>query len=162
MAIEYSFTTKWETSAPIHDVWETIRLSLEWPQWWKSFVSVTEIVPGDDRGIGSLRRYTLQSPTRYKLTFDLLLTDRIEHKLLSGKAEGELAGTGIWHFDVKNSITCIECQWNVRTTKAWMNALAFLLKPAFQYNHRLVMKNGAGYLAQRLGVPVKDVSQRAS
>src|ERR1039457_5516743 len=98
MAIEYSFTTKWKTTAPIHDAWEAIRLSLEWPKWWKSFVSVTESEPGDELGIGSIRRYTLQSPTHYKLTFDLLLTERIENKLLKGEASGELAGTGIWHF----------------------------------------------------------------
>jgi hypothetical protein len=157
MAIEYSFTTHWKTTASINDVWEAIRFSLEWPGWWKSFVAVKEIVPGDEMGIGSIRRYTLKSPTHYKLTFDLLLTDRIEHKLLSGKVSGELEGTGIWHFDVRDGITFIECQWNVRTTKAWMNALAFMLRPAFKYNHRMVMKQGAQYLAKKLGVPVDDV-----
>ena len=97
MAIAYSFTTKWETDAPVGDVWEAIRNSLDWPRWWKSFISVTETTPGDSLGIGSVRKYTLQSPTRYKLSFDMLLTDRIEHKLLAGKATGELAGTGTWH-----------------------------------------------------------------
>lgn len=157
MAIAYSFTTKWETNAPVGDVWEAIRNSLDWPKWWKSFISVTETTPGDAQGIGSVRKYTLQSPTRYKLTFDMLLTDRIEHKLLAGKATGELAGTGTWHFDTRNGKTYIECQWNVATTKAWMNIFAFLLKPAFQYNHRKVMKDGAKYLEQRLGAPVSDI-----
>lgn len=158
MAIAYSFTTKWKTSAPVHDVWEAIRLSLDWPQWWKSFVSVTELQPGDNLGIGSIRRYTLQSPTRYKLTFDLLLTERVEHKKLKGEASGELAGTGTWLFDIRDGMTYIECQWNVSTTKAWMNLLAFILKPAFQYNHKQVMKKGAGFLAQRLGTEVTDFS----
>ena len=158
MAIAYSFTTEWETTASIADVWEAIRNSLEWPQWWKSFISVTETIPGDELGIGSVRKYTLQSPTSYKLTFDMLLTDRVEYKLLSGKADGELAGTGTWHFDVRNGKTYIECRWNVSTTKAWMNALAFILKPAFQYNHRKVMKDGAKYLEKRLGAPVTDIS----
>lgn len=158
MAIEYSFITKWKTSAPVHEVWETIRLSLEWPQWWKSFISVIELEPGDEMGIGSIRRYTLKSPTQYKLTFDLLLTDRVENKLLKGVASGELAGEGIWHFRVLDGITYIECHWNVRTTKVWMNALAFILRPAFQYNHRLVMKKGAKYLEKKIGAPVTDIS----
>jgi hypothetical protein len=158
MPIEYSFTTRWKTKAPIHEVWEAIRLSLDWPQWWKSFESVIELQPGDEMGIGSVRRYTLQSPTRYKLSFDLLLTDRIEHKLLKGRASGELAGTGTWTFEEKDGMTYVQCLWNVSTTKSWMNTLAFLLKPAFKYNHRLVMKKGAKYLAQRLGVEVRDIS----
>lgn len=158
MAIEYSFVTRWKTPAPIHEVWEAIRLSLDWPQWWRSFVSVKELVPGNDLGIGSVRRYTLQSPAKYKLTFDLLLTDRVEHKLLKGVASGELAGEGIWHFQVLDGTTYVECHWNVKTTKAWMNALAFVLRPAFQYNHKLVMKKGAKYLEQKLAVPVTDIS----
>jgi hypothetical protein len=158
MAIEYSFTTRWKTAAPIHEAWEAIRLSLEWPQWWKSFTSVVELKPGNEMGIGSIRRYTLQSPTKYKLSFDLLLTDRIEHRALKGTASGDLAGTGTWRFEEKDGLTYIECQWNVKTTKAWMNLLAFILKPAFKYNHSLVMKKGAKYLSNRLGVEVTDIS----
>ena len=158
MAIEYSFTTRWKTGAPLHDVWDAVRLSLEWPQWWKSFTSVTEIEPGDANSIGSIRRYTLKSPTSYKLTFDMLLTDRNECKVLSGKATGELEGTGTWKFSERNGITYIECLWNVKTTRAWMNLFAFILRPAFEYNHRLVMKNGARYLEKKLGVPVADIS----
>ncbi|MCW3123460.1 MAG: polyketide cyclase [Flavipsychrobacter sp.] len=158
MAIEYSFTTKWETTAPVADAWEAIRNSLDWPLWWKSFVSVTETKGGDDRGIGSIRTYTLKSPTGYKLSFDMLLTDRVDHKLLSGKATGELAGTGTWHFNVRDNKTYIECKWNVATTKAWMNMLAFILRPAFEYNHRMVMKKGAKYLEGKLGMPVNDIS----
>jgi hypothetical protein len=158
MAIEYSFTTKWKTTAPIHDVWEAIRLSLYWPKWWKSFVSVIELEHGDDRGIGSIRRYTLKSPSHYTLSFDMLLTDREEYKLLSGKATGELEGTGTWHFYEQDGMTWIECHWNVKTTKAWMNALAFILRPAFSYNHRMVMKKGAQFLAKKLNTPVFDIS----
>ncbi len=158
MAIAYAFTTRWKTSAPLHDVWETIRNSLQWPEWWKSFESVAELRPGDELGIGSIRRYTLQSPTRYKLTFDMLLTERVEHETLRGEASGELAGSGTWHFKVIDGVTYIECLWNVRTTRAWMNMLAFLLKPVFRYNHKLVMKKGAGFLAQRLNATVLDIS----
>lgn len=158
MAIEYSFVTRWKTKVPLHLVWETIRLSLEWPQWWKSFTAVTELQPGDEMGIGSIRRYTLQSPAKYKLTFDLLLTERMEHKLLKGIASGELAGEGIWHFREQDGTTFIECHWNVKTTKTWMNALAFILKPAFQFNHKLVMRKGAGDLQKKLGYPVDDIS----
>lgn len=158
MAIAYSFTTKWETPAPLNEVWEAIRNSLDWPEWWKSFTDVTELNHGDENGIGGIYRYTLKSPTHYKLTFDLQLTERIEHKKLEGKASGELEGTGTWLFEEKNGITFIECIWNVKTTQRWMNALAFILMPLFKYNHRMVMKKGGQYLAKKLNAQVIDVS----
>jgi hypothetical protein len=158
MPVKYSFITKWKTAAPIQDVWDAIRLSLEWPAWWKDFISVQELEPGDELGVGSIRRYTLKSPTTYRLTFDILLNERIEHKRLSGKASGELEGSGDWYFEVKDGSTFIECHWHVHTTKPWMNAFAFILRPAFQYNHKLSMKRGARYLSEKLGVPVTDIS----
>lgn len=158
MAIEYSFITRWKTEAPIEHVWDAIRLSLEWPSWWKDFMAVKELEPGDELGIGSIRRYTLRSPTLYTLSFDLLLTERQEYQLLSGKATGELAGTGIWHFSTREGFTFVECHWTVKTTRRWMNMFAFILKPAFQYNHRLSMKRGARYLSGKLGKPVVDIS----
>ena len=81
MAIAYAFTTRWTTPAPIDDVWEAIRNSLEWPMWWKSFTDVIEIEHGDEKGIGGIYKYTLKSPTHYKLTFDMLLIERVEHKI---------------------------------------------------------------------------------
>jgi hypothetical protein len=41
--------------------------------------------------------------------------------------------------------------WNVRTTKRWMNVLAPVARPAFEYNHNVVMRRGGEGLAQRLG-----------
>jgi uncharacterized membrane protein len=159
MPIQYSFVTRWKTNAPHTDVWEVIKDSLDWPRWWKSFTSVTELSPGDEQNIGSIRRYTLKSPTGYKLTFDLELLERKEYKRLHGKASGELQGSGTWTITEYNGETYIECLWHVQTTKKWMNALAFMLKPAFMYNHQLVMKKGAKYLSAKLGVPVHDVSK---
>ena len=158
MATEYSFITKWKTTAPIEDAWDAIRLSLEWPGWWPCFEKVTEKSPGDVNSIGSIRQYTLKSPTGYRITFDLTLTDHVEHKLLAGTSSGELEGTGNWLFEVKNGVVYIDYLWKVRTQKTWMNAFAFILKPAFVWNHRIVMKNGARFLAKKLGHPVNDIT----
>jgi hypothetical protein len=45
-------------------------------------------------------------------------------------------------------------EWNVHTTKAWMNALAPVARSAFQWNHDYVMRNGGAGLARLLGVPL--------
>ena len=42
-------------------------------------------------------------------------------------------------------------EWNVRTTKAWMNVIGPVARPLFAYNHDVVMRWGGEGLAQRLG-----------
>ena len=44
--------------------------------------------------------------------------------------------------------------WEVRTTRAWMNALAPLARPLFTESHDRLMRRGGQDLARRLGVPL--------
>ncbi|MBS1585871.1 MAG: SRPBCC family protein [Bacteroidetes bacterium] len=155
MPENYSFTTHWYVRAPVEVVWETIRQSEAWPEWWKGMLSVKELEKGDERGIGSIREYRIKSPMNYTLFFRLSLTDRVEYQFLSGNATGELEGVGAWHFQTEGDITHVTCEWNVHTNLGWMNTFAFMLKPVFKFNHSLVMKWGAQSLAKRLNTEVR-------
>ncbi len=53
---------------------------------------------------------------------------------------GELEGVGRWRLYEQDGVTAVLYEWNVRTTKAWMNLLAPLLRPAFEWNHDWVMR----------------------
>ncbi|MBS1626991.1 MAG: SRPBCC family protein [Bacteroidetes bacterium] len=150
MPTQYSFITKWEIKAPIEDVWNAIYLSNNWPNWWKGVLVVKDISTGNTNGIGDVKRYTWKSALPYKLTFNMKLTENKLYEKLSGIAFGELEGNGTWIFTHKNNITYIEYHWNVITNKWWMNIFSFLLKPAFQYNHDVVMRWGAKGLAKKL------------
>ena len=46
----------------------------------------------------------------------------------------------------------VRYDWNVVTTKPWMNLLAPVARPLFKWNHDAVMNWGAEGLARRLGV----------
>ncbi|WP_276134943.1 SRPBCC family protein [Polluticoccus soli] len=153
----YLFTTTWKIQAPLQDVWDAIYYSEQWPQWWKNFTSVIEIEKGDENSIGSIRTYKLKSPAIYTLRFDLLLTKRSDHSYLEGNATGQLEGIGSWKFNERDGVTEVTCVWNVATNIKWMNWLAFLLKPAFRYNHGVVMKNGARALSAKLHAPLLEV-----
>lgn len=154
MARVYSFETDWVFNAPLQQVWDAIYLSEDWPKWWKGVLSVEEIVKGDERGIGSVRVYKMRSPMLYTLSFHMELTDRIELRLLKGNASGELQGTGAWYFEEHDGLTHVHYEWKVSTNKAWMNYLAFLLKPLFEYNHDILMRWGAESLAKKLNTEV--------
>jgi len=146
----YSFITDWELRAPLEEVWQAILESEQWPEWWKGVVDVKELKPGNESGIGSIRSYTLSSPSRYRLRFNLLLTNRTEYQLLKGNATGDLQGTGSWHFRYNDGITYVQCEWHVMTTIPWMSYMGVVLAPFFRYNHTIVMRWGARSLAKKL------------
>ena len=150
MKTQYSFITKWEIEAPLQQVWDAIYNSLEWCQWWKGVISVEEIEKGDSKGINGVKVYTWKSALPYKLIFTMRLTENEPLKRLKGIAFGELEGQGEWTFGEQNGIIQIQYKWNVYTKKAWMNYLSFILKPAFKYNHKVVMHWGAIGLAKKL------------
>ena len=154
----YSFVTIWRVKAPIENVWDEIYHSQDWPVWWKGVENVVEISKGDERGVGSVHRYTWKSKLPYRLSFDMK-TVRIEPPvLLEGIATGELQGHGLWQLSTSGSETAgetagetiVRYDWKVETTKWWMNLLAPIARPLFEWNHNVVMSWGAKGLSERL------------
>ena len=151
MATKYSFVTKWQLKAPLADVWDAIYNSTEWPQWWQGVKSVIEIKKNDPRGINGVRKYTWKSVLPYTLTFSMRLTENEPLRRLKGVAFGELEGDGEWLFSGQDGIVHVQYNWNVITTKKWMNTFSFLLKPFFIVSHNTVMHWGGKGLAKKLG-----------
>jgi hypothetical protein len=117
---------------------------------------VVETRKGDQSGVGSIQRYTWKSKLPYRLSFDME-TNRIEPPLLlEGIATGELPGRGLWQLSTEGRETIVRYDWKVETTKRWMNLLAPLARPLFEWNHNVVMSWGAKGLAQRLGAGVVE------
>ena len=150
----YSFLTTWCVAAPIERVWDVIAEPLGYPEWWPGVRKVTVLEPGEDGagGVGTLYRQEWRSKLPYSLEFDTRVT-RIERPhLIAGQASGELAGTGVWRLFEGSTSTALLYNWDVSTTRAWMNRLAPLARPAFAWNHGYVMRQGAHGLAAKLGV----------
>ena len=81
-------------------------------------------------------------------------TTRIElPDLIEGQADGELAGVGRWRFFAGRQ-TAVTYEWNVHTTRPWMNLLAPVARPIFAWNHNAVMRNGGVGLAKLLDAPL--------
>jgi hypothetical protein len=154
---EYRFLTTWCLAVPIEPIWEAIHDSERWPQWWRGVERVDELDPGGEDGIGQRARYTWKSRLPYELEFEMRTT-RIERPhALEGEASGELAGTGRWRLFEGNGATAVLYEWDVRTTRPWMNLLAPVARPIFAWNHDYVMRNGAEGLARLLDAPLLAV-----
>jgi hypothetical protein len=148
---EYRFLTTWLLDADRERVWDAIYESERWPEWWHGVLEAEELEPGDDSGVGRFGRYVWKSKLPYELEF-FVRTTRVERPhLLEGDASGELAGTGRWRLYEQDGTTAVLYEWNVRTSRAWMNLLAPIARPIFAVNHDYVMRSGGRGLAQLLG-----------
>ena len=116
--------------------------------------NVVEVRKGDERGVGSVHRYTWKSKLPYRLSFDMQTTRVEPPLLLEGIAIGELEGRGLWQLSTDGSDTIVRYDWNVATTKRWMNLLSPIALPLFEWNHNVVMSWGVEGLGKRLGVAV--------
>jgi uncharacterized protein YndB with AHSA1/START domain len=151
---EYSFRTTWVVRAPRVEVFQPLWDSERWPEWWRGVVSVEKLEQGDAEGVGSLGRYRWRSRLPYTVEFLTRITRVERPHLLEGRAQGGLAGVGLWRLFEHGGLTAVVYDWRVRTTPPWMNALAPLARPLFTWNHDVVMRWGAEGLSSRLGAPV--------
>src|SRR5262245_41680254 len=148
---EYRFLTTWLLQADRNHVWDAIYDSERWPRWWKGVLEAEKLEDGDEDGIGQYGRYVWRSRLPYKLEFFVRTTKVEKPHLLEGDASGELAGVGRWRLFERDGVTAVLYEWNVSTTRAWMNALAPVARPIFAVNHDYVMRNGAQGLSRLLG-----------
>jgi uncharacterized protein YndB with AHSA1/START domain len=157
---KYEFVTIWHFKSPLAPVWEMIYNSDRWPTWWKGVEDVTLVKEGDENNIGSIYRYTWKSKLPYRLRFEMQLTRVEPMKLIEGTAIGELSGKGLWRLSQDGEITTVRYDWQVETTKRWMNLLTPIARPLFKWNHDVVMGWGAEGLAKKLGVALIGNDER--
>ena len=93
----------------------------------------------------------------YSLSFSMRTTVVKSPHLLEGVAQGELNGMGRWTLSQEGLNTHVRYDWEVATSRAWMNTLAPILAPMFRWNHGEVMAEGARGLARYLGVRQVEV-----
>ena len=152
---DYHFQTVWRIPAPHSEVWNAILDTEAWPSWWRGVQKVEMLEKGDDGGVGARRRFVWRSKLPYTLAFEMEVTRIEPMTLIEGRASGELVGTGTWRLQDTGSHVRVQYDWDVRTTRWWMNLLALIARPAFAWNHDYVMDNGREGLLQLLGIASK-------
>jgi Polyketide cyclase / dehydrase and lipid transport len=140
----YRFLSTWLLEAPRGRVWDTIYDAERWPKWWRG-VERCEVI--DDRLWRSAWRSVL--PYTLEFEFEILQVDR--PNILEGRACGELSGTGSWRVYESALGTASTWEWNVSTTKRWMNVFGPATRATFAWNHHRIMRWGAEGVARELG-----------
>lgn len=147
----YRFLTTWVLDAPRDPVWEAIHDIERWPEWWRGVECVAEEGRGDEQGIGAVYSHRWRSILPYTVRFDVTTTRVEKPFLMEGTARGELEGLGRWTFS-GDGATTVNYEWNVHTTRPWMNLAAPVGRPVFSWSHNTVMRWGGECLAELLGV----------
>jgi hypothetical protein len=155
---EYSFLTAWLVPAPDERVLDDLFDVASWPQWWKGVTQARELEPGGPDGLGKVFTISWRSLLPYELSFVTTVTRVEKPHVMEGSAVGELTGTGRWRLFEHDGVTAVTYEWDVRTTKAWMNALAPAARPIFAWNHDYVMRRGGEGLNIRLRAFMKRPS----
>jgi hypothetical protein len=115
-------------------------------------VRASELDGGDSGRIGSRYRVAWRSRVPYVLEFDFTVRGLEEERWLQGDASGDLEGTGWWRLFEDGGVTAVVYDWDVASTKRWINVLDPVARPVFERNHDTVMRWGGEGLARRLGV----------
>ena len=147
---EYRFLTTWLLDAPIAAVWDVIHDVEAWPEWWHGVRSVTKLEEGDEAGVGAVYDHRWRSVLPYTVSFTTRVRAIEKPFLIEAEANGGLVGIGRWRL-YEGSGTAATYEWNVRTTREWMNALAPVAGPVFAWNHHAIMRRGGAGIAKRLG-----------
>jgi uncharacterized protein YndB with AHSA1/START domain len=148
---QYEFLTTWLLDASRNSVWEAIYAQEHWPEWWRGVEEVEELRSGDGDRLGAVSRMVWRSMLPYRIEFEVTTT-RVERPfLLEADAVGELHGVGRWRLFEQDGATAVLYEWNVATTRPWMNLLAPIARPVFEWNHDWVMARGGEGIARRLG-----------
>ncbi len=110
-----------------------------------------EVRPGEENGVGSVSRLVWKSLLPYRVEFEVTTTRVEEPYLLEADAVGELTGVGRWRLFERDGVTAVLYEWNVATSKAWMNLVAPVARPVFEWNHDWVMARGGEGISRLLG-----------
>jgi hypothetical protein len=152
-AQQFILVSNWRLEAPLDRIWEELVRPDEWPRWWRAVKRVELLAEGDATGIGAVRRFTWGSALPYGVSFDMRVTRIEPMSVIEGRASGELDGLGRWTLRPDDgAATMVRYEWQIELTKPWMRTLAPLLRPAFAWNHNVVMDWGYRDLCRRLGI----------
>jgi hypothetical protein len=148
---DYHFVTTYEIEAPIEQVWQTLRDFDHYPAWSKGIFHAQQLESGAADGVGDKIRYKVKGRLPFTLAFDATVAQADPPRILELRASGELEGVGRWTLGQQGTATTARYTWDVRTTKRWMNLLAPLARPVFEWNHDGVMRDAGHGLARFLG-----------
>lgn len=150
----YRFVSEWEFGAPVEAVWPEVGDPRAWKGYWSGLVDVRPHDPSAPPAPGASYDLVFKSFLPYTLTLTARIEESDEPHRLVIATSGELEGAAEYELEGTDGRTRTRLVWTASTTKPWMNALAFVLRGLFEWNHDVLMRRAGEGLASRIGAPV--------
>jgi uncharacterized protein YndB with AHSA1/START domain len=148
---QYYFLDKWFIPYPIEKVWPHIVRAEAYLQWWGEVYD--HVIPFNDaplNQIGAKADVLAHGRLPYRIHFVSEITQVEPPHKLGLKAEGDLAGTGLWTLQAVEAGTAVSFEWIVQADKTIIKLFSPIVKPIFEWNHRWTMKKGEAALKRLL------------
>ncbi len=143
MTNDYYFLTHWRIQATAEEIYDIISRPHEYPRWWPSvYLDTHELEPGDEHGLGHRVRLHTKGWLPYTLRWESCATGTERPHRLVVSATGDFNGRGVWTFEQDAEFVNVSFDWMLTAEKPALRNLSFLLKPAFEANHRWAMERG--------------------
>ncbi len=147
----YTFHEQWTVPVPPQAAWKLIANLETYPRWWKEFLSVTRL--NEVKGVGARFAVYVKSALPYHMRFTLESIRYDEPETSEVLVSGDLNGTMRWTLEPTGQGTRMIFEEEVYTGKPVLNVLAPVGRPAFAWNHRIMMKHGEQGLRNALASP---------
>jgi hypothetical protein len=147
----YHFVTVWRVAGTLAEVKAVLGDAASLPRWWPSvYLDVLPREDGGPRGVGRTVEVFTKGWLPYTLRWTLRITEPMTDAGFALSASGDLNGAGRWTFEQDGPEVVITYDWRVTAAKPLLRRLSWLLRPAFEANHRWAMSRGEQSLALEL------------
>jgi hypothetical protein len=149
-ANDYHFVTVWRIPATPEEITDVLGDAPALARWWPSvYLTVREIAPGDDRGIGKVVDLWTKGFLPYTLRWRFSVTESNPPTGFKLEATGDFVGRGIWTLQPTSGpdapggpLTTVTYDWTVIAEKGILKSLSAIMKPIFKSNHHWAMARG--------------------
>ncbi len=145
----------------MRDVYDTLVQPEWWLDRWSDATAVRRVQEGDPSGVGTRFDAEVRAPLGYRLRAQIETVEAEPPSHLRMIASGDVEGVGVWHLVRAKGLTHVTFTWAVRTTPAWMNALAPIARPVFERSHHAVIRHAAEAAAAHLDADLVRVDSRS-
>ncbi|MFL5755534.1 MAG: SRPBCC family protein [Chloroflexota bacterium] len=147
---DYHFITTWSIRATPDEIIDVLGDAPDLPRWWPSvYLNVTQLEPGDERGVGKVVDLYTKGFLPYTLRWRFRVTESDPPTGFRIEAEGDFVGRGIWTLRADRAPdapggphTTVIYDWLIVAEKGLLRRLSPIMKPLFGANHRWAMGNG--------------------
>ena len=156
----FHFVTDVDVDAPPEQLWNVLANPSTWPGWWRWLRRVDEVDPGREDGTGARYRMVFGTALPFTLTVESETVHVVRPSIWESRATGDLVGTGLWELSTRNGGSHVRYTWIVAPARRWQNLLAPMARPAFSWNHGVLMRDFAAGFAGAAGARLLSVENR--